>query len=381
MVRYIGFLYGRQECVFVMVLDVLVVGASPAGLSAAREAADSGVKVLLLDRKTDWQEHHPANTFFESMWRRTGLPLPSKCVTHRLDGMQLVSPGGHELEIDMKGYAFDRPEFDRWLAGRVQTAGGEIRLGCEATGLLRGKGEAVCGVLVPATGLRPTWHPEDVAWAREALCVAPGAGDAARFRYYLGSCSPGWKATFSPVGGDIIGIGVYVRRHGTDVTSFFDKHMRRVAEELGETPRVIQTWGGGDPIFTVPRWLVADGLALAGGCAGQSGIAFGIVAGQIAGRVAAGAAVEGNAEAARLAGYPGEWKKALGADYRRGRFARELVRRLSDDELDRVAGLFEGQNNTELAGKSMSGMAMEVIKTCLKRDPGALGLLGVFIRR
>jgi flavin-dependent dehydrogenase len=143
----------------------------------------------------------------------------------------------------------------------------------------------------------------------------------------------------------------------------------------------LQVWDAGDPIATLPRELVADGLALAGGCAGQSGIAFGIAAGAICGRVAAGATAYADVRAARLSDYPKAWRCALGADYRRGRFALEAVRRMRDAELDRVAQVFEGHDLTPMLGRSTAGLAARVLGACLRRDPGALGGLRALARR
>jgi flavin-dependent dehydrogenase len=156
--------------------------------------------------------------------------------------------------------------------------------------------------------------------------------------------------------------------------------MKRVSDELGQKPKVLKTWDCGDPIFTIPGKFTGKGLALTGGCAGQSGIAFGIVAGGICGRVAAEAAVSGDVKNRSLGEYPRAWKKTLGANYRQGRFALELVRRLRDDELDRVAHLFTERGLNHLMDKSLPGLTLSIINTCLHEDPAALFMLKAFFR-
>jgi flavin-dependent dehydrogenase len=106
-----------------------------------------------------------------------------------------------------------------------------------------------------------------------------------------------------------------------------------------------------------------------------------MVAGRICGKVAAGAAAADDVKKKQLLAYESEWRKELGANYRQGRFALELVRRMRDDELDRVALLFGERGLTLLLGKSTYGIALNVITTCLRKDPGALRMLGAFLRR
>ena len=57
--------------------EVLVVGASVAGLCAAYSAARGGAETLLLDAAAEIGAHsNPATLLMEPLWRRTGLPLP-----------------------------------------------------------------------------------------------------------------------------------------------------------------------------------------------------------------------------------------------------------------------------------------------------------------
>ena len=70
-------------------------------------------------------------------------------------------------------------------------------------------------------------HREDIAWAMEADIELPGLGEERLFQYWIGSISPGWKATFSPAGGDRATLGVFVRGHGQNVQPFFRSFLSR----------------------------------------------------------------------------------------------------------------------------------------------------------
>ncbi|MDK2940468.1 MAG: digeranylgeranylglycerophospholipid reductase, partial [Methanolobus sp.] len=65
--------------------DIIVIGASPAGVMAARNASAKGCKVILLDKKEAvGVPTHPANTFFKGMFDRTGEEVDQSYVIKNL---------------------------------------------------------------------------------------------------------------------------------------------------------------------------------------------------------------------------------------------------------------------------------------------------------
>jgi len=58
-------------------MGVLVIGASLAGLCAPYSAARAGATTLLIDAAPEvGARPDPATLLMESLWRRTGLPVP-----------------------------------------------------------------------------------------------------------------------------------------------------------------------------------------------------------------------------------------------------------------------------------------------------------------
>ncbi|MHC1631585.1 MAG: geranylgeranyl reductase family protein [Methanotrichaceae archaeon] len=360
--------------------DVLVVGASPAGIMAATSAAEKGSGVILLDRNMG-SFNHPANTFFDGMLHRAGLEANKEYVLHNLDGMHIISPRGYSLEIAAPGYFIDRAKFDELYLKKAEHQGVEL-LKCEALGtdLLDNKrkvktdqGSIDAKVVIDAggaesklatqAGLSPLRHPEDVAWAMEAVIESPDIGEEKFFEYWVGSMAPGWKATFSPGGEDKATLGVFVRRQGRNLKPFLDGFVERFKNYKNiNNLKIISVNRGGDPIATLPGEIVSNSLMVTGSACGQSGMVYSMHAGSICGAIAALAVNSGDVSKKTLSRYEQQWKKEFYWEYRLGRASLETLRQMSDEEIDLlIKGLMKKNLDFKgsLAKKSISaGLAL-----------------------
>ncbi|MDF1557048.1 MAG: NAD(P)/FAD-dependent oxidoreductase [ANME-2 cluster archaeon] len=383
--------------------DVVVIGASPAGIMAARNAAMQGADVILLDRKENMgHPPHPANTFFTFMMDRSCEPILDTYVVNRLRGMKIISPGGMVVDIETPGFFIDRSMFDIHYRTELVNAGVDIRPGTEVLSVIRaGKlfristsdGVLVSRLVIAADGiesktaarmgLKTTRYPGDIAWAVEAEVRAPGIGEPDMFEYYIGKHSPGWKSTYSPAGGDLATLGVYVRRHGREVSDFFDRWVERFAKLKGygtNDIEIIARYTGGDPIATVPHQMVADGFMVTGGAAGQSGIGYGMRAGQICGEVAAEAVAADDVSKKRLREYPKRWRGEFASEYWMGRIGLELVRKMTDKEIDTVVSVFSGRDLSSLKGTPLV-QGMKTGLFVVRHKPSALWAYRALLRR
>ena len=372
--------------------DIIVIGGSPAGLATARQASSLGCRVLLLDKKEAiGNSPHPANTFFKGMFDRAGEVVDSSYLLRELRGAKLVAPSGGTVEIISPAYFLDRPAFDRFYAQKTIDAGVEILTGIETHNIIRKDGEmtvstsegvyssplvvisnGISSNLASLCGLSPIRYPRDIAWAKEAVIEADGIGEPDMFEYYLGSLAPGWKCTYSPCGGNRATLGTYVRRHGTDVSSFFDRWVDKFKKLKGIYDlEVLEPSTGGDPIITIPKDILADGLMLVGGTAGQSGIGYSMHAGNICGKVAADAVKKGDFSTRTLSDYRRGWNKAYRMEHWLGRIGLETLRKMDDREIDRVMQVFEGKDMSFLKGTPMH-KSMQVSMYMLRHDPLAM---------
>ncbi len=316
--------------------------------------------MILLDKDMGGSFDHPANTFFDGMFSRAGLAVEREYVLHDLEGMHIISPGGCVLDIPAPGRFIDRPRFDALYLERAEWAGADLMRGEARSAPLSGSGRrvetdsgeiearvvidasGVDGLIARREGLSPLRHPEDIAWAAEAVVELPGLGEERRFEYFVGSISPGWKATFSPGGGDMATLGVFVRGHGRDVRPFLDRFIEafkkyKSADYDVREMKIVSINRGGDAIATLPGEIVSNSLMATGAAAGMSGMAYAMRAGTIAGEVAALAAASGDVSKRSLSAYVRRWNREFGLEYRMGRASLLTLGRMKDEEIDQLA--------------------------------------------
>ena len=373
-------------------VDIIVIGASPAGLMAARDACQKGSTVLLLERKQEiGNPPHPANSFFKGMFDKCGEKADPSYVVHYLKGMKIISPSGRVIEVETPGYAIDKTKFDKFYAEKIVKAGVELRTGIEvhgiekegtnfvvwtSAGIFRSKlvivSDGINSKMASLLGLKTIKHPEDIAWGIELEVKAPNLGKPDMFEYYIGNHAPGWKTTYAPRGGDNAAIGAYVRRCGKDATPYLKAWVEnfKKLKGLGEL-EVIRELSGGDPIVTIPNEYTTDGIMVVGGAAGQSGIGYAMRAGQICGDVAANAVKKGDVSKKSLSEYRKVWEKEFKAEHYIGRMGLETLRKMTDREIDEMVAVFEKEDLSFIHGSSIE-QAMQVFTFLLKKKPSAL---------
>lgn len=372
--------------------DIIVIGASPAGLMAARNACEKGASVLLLEKKEEiGHPPHPANSFFKGMLDKCGEKADPSYVLHYLKGMKIISPSGRTVEVEATGYSIDKTAFDRFYANKIMKTGVELRTGVKVQDIQKegerftvntfaGKftsklviiSDGINSKMASLVGLKTMKHPEDIAWGIELDIKSPGLGKPKMFEYYVGNHAPGWKTTYSPRGGDNAAIGAYVRRCGTDATPYLNAWVENFKKLKGlEEFEVVRKLSGGDPIVTIPGEYITDGIMVAGGAAGQSGIGYAMRAGQICGDVAADAISKGDVSKSALSEYRKIWEKEFLAEHYVGRIGLETLRKMTDREIDEMAKVFEKEDLSFIHGSSIE-QAMQVFAFMLKKKPSAI---------
>ena len=356
--------------------EVLVVGASVAGLCAAYSAARGGAETLLLDAAPEIGAHpNPATLLMEPLWRRTGLPLPEGAVERGLSGVRVGGPSGAGPLFRLCAFHLNRHLFDRGLAELATEAGATVRSGVRVRGALSSGGVLTqdgpvrASVTVFADGVNsavrrimPTMrNPWEVAWGLAQLLESPGLGKPLYCEVRFGSFAPGWRAQLNPLGGSQASLWTFVRGVSRGELKGCAERARR--SFLGaEDTRILEERRGADPAFVVPYRIAGDGVMACGAAAGQGGLEYGARAGLVAGEVAAKAVGARNASRRALRQYERTWRRETAAEDLLMRWGMQALRHLSDTELDE---LFKGLSGVEIGERELLAL--------LRGDPrGAL---------
>ena len=125
--------------------DVLVIGAGPAGSSAARFAAKGGADVIIIDKKSEiGAPKRCAEGVSKRIFEKLDIEMDPHWVTNEISGVRFVAPDGtdiwlDETQIDLPdaGYVLERKVFDKHMAAEAAREGAEIRIKTQAKGLKR----------------------------------------------------------------------------------------------------------------------------------------------------------------------------------------------------------------------------------------------------
>lgn len=124
--------------------DVIIIGASCAGLVAARDLAHDGLSTLVLDSRTDFDT--PDRTWIVTPRIRELLDFDiGESIIHKTDVMELHADGEfRRIHLEEPDLIIERPAFRKVLAREARRAGVEVRLGSRVSEIdLSGAGYGV----------------------------------------------------------------------------------------------------------------------------------------------------------------------------------------------------------------------------------------------
>ncbi len=113
--------------------DVIIIGAGPAGCTAARQLACSGYKVLLVEKFKLPRNKSCSGILIKKsidlVKRYFGEDVPehTKCMPMENRGMVITDDKGQEFRFEQEGWNIWRSSFDYWLATKAAQASAELR--------------------------------------------------------------------------------------------------------------------------------------------------------------------------------------------------------------------------------------------------------------
>ncbi|HXY47107.1 MAG TPA: NAD(P)/FAD-dependent oxidoreductase [Thermoplasmata archaeon] len=356
-----------------MKTDVLVIGGGPAGSMAAKWAAKSGAKVLLIEKRQEIGSPVRCGEGMSKDWLHEVGITPGRWINLEVEGARIYSPSEKVFEINEKhagnevGYVVERDGFDKQLAIDAANAGVEVKLKTAALGLLKEGGRVVGAkvkefgqtyeVRAPVTIGADGFESQVGRWAGIPTNIAMRDMDTClQYRmtnvdcdvrycdFFLGTVAPGGYVWVFPKAQGLanVGIGVQVSKvqNPADARTYLD---RWIEHHPGYAKgKKIDMVGGGVSISPPLKQTVADGIMLVGDAARMidpltgGGIANGCIAGKICGTVAAGAVQAGTPTKEFFQKYEKGWRARLEEKLYRNWLAKEKLVTLSDETFDKI---------------------------------------------
>ncbi|MCI4369328.1 MAG: geranylgeranyl reductase family protein [Thermoplasmata archaeon] len=296
--------------------DVVVVGAGPAGSSAARFASAGGARTLLVDQRemlgapVQCGEFLPAphelvdllgcRSVIEEAYR-----IPPETVLRRTSTMACVSPYGHRYTFPLEGMSVSRRAFDQALASDAQKAGAELRYPAGVTKVRDevvefARGPSASGkVIIGADGPVSTvargfgFAPERELF--RMITASVQGSFPPEIALYFGRVAPGGYAWVIPKDGEAnVGLGVTHLPSGQGLSALLDRFLAK--EHLGPAKERTRWWV---PVGAPPESAVRGRAMFCGDAANLvmatngAGIPSAMLSGRDAGVVAAAHVADG----------------------------------------------------------------------------------------
>ena len=353
--------------------DVIVVGAGPAGSTAARFATEAGASVLLLEK--DREIGLPVRCA-EGVGEK-GIELVVKLqpnwLAQKISGVIFYPPNEERVSVESNdvGYVLDRKIFDYELAELAANAGANVLTKAYVNGLLfedgrvagvkllyLGKSYEIHAKLVIGAdgiesrvgrwaGLKTRIAMKDMETCAQVTAANIDAEDSYCHFYFSHKNCPGGYIWIFPKGDGLANVGLGISGEYAKnkppidyLNEFLALHYPKAA--------LLTTVVGGVPCAPTLEKIIADGLMLVGDAAHQAnpvsggGITSGMIAAKIAGQIAGAAISEGDVSAKRLSEYVKRWNKSEGNKHKVFYKLKKFIFDLTDEDLDKTARLLLG---------------------------------------
>ena len=362
--------------------DVIVVGAGPAGVSAAKSAAGVGAKTLLLEMNWRIMAMKPCGMAVSRETLKTAEVEPSPSLIHNEAYAIVYAPNMKSIKLHGTGYLINKTMLLQEIACQAAERGAEIHVGERVLSVRRvdklmnvetNRGVYETSVVIGADGYNSTVAKclgirEKSEPIPTIQCIMAGCRikDPHAVRFYLGNeIAPKGYAWIFPWNERVAEVGIGVR--GAPIKPYLDKFIKMFEDELGRA-QIIDYRGAPVPVGGVISEFIQDNAILIGDAAGMvipltgGGIHSSISSGLAAGEVSGKAALEGDVSKDRLMEFVEKYRPWL-TRIKRSLKVLRVLENLSDDDLNLLAEVLEERDIIDLAnGLDVLRVARKLLK-------------------
>jgi digeranylgeranylglycerophospholipid reductase len=324
--------------------DIVIVGAGPAGSSAAFSSASKGIKVALLEKEDSVAETVRTSgvTWIQNIKE---YKIPEDCY-NPIKNYSFCSPNNEVTISDTVARAavLDVRKTYRWLAQQAENQGADIFVKTNVKDVIKNQGGDIVGIVANTPEGNVSFFGKIIIDASGFGSIVSksmgfvtqwekfGAGaeyevkaenvDPQTWWLMVGQkYSPAGYAWIFPISNEIVRIGVGVGKpdSSVDPTERLKQLMDSKEGPIGRLGKItpIEFHYGLIPNDGLSRKTVYNNLILVGDSAGQAnplvleGIRYAIKFGRVAGNVAVSALRSGNTDESALMPYEDNWRKEI----------------------------------------------------------------------
>ena len=379
--------------------DIIIIGAGPSGTCCAKRLAEKGFSVKVFDRRAEIGNPKRCGEGLSESTQELIGKIPERCIARRIKGARIYAPNGKYLEAVLKegGFVLERKIFDKWLAEEAVKAGAEIQSNTFISSLTKNDGyfngvrgeflgeefEEKAKMIVCATGAESPLRKQALGiYSKLNLidsCLQYEMSgieiDSDFIHIYLGNeLSPRGYAWVFPKGKNRANVGVGIipeeRKAKFYLEKFIDAH-----PEI-KKGSIIEVNAGCVPVGGMEKDMVTNGFLVCGEAAHHvnpihgGGIKEAIISGQLAADVIADCLKKNDVSKKALSIFNDVWWENRGNHLKNVEKLREVVEKLSDEDLNDLAGALKPEDIIEFS----RGAKLSVLAKILMRKPKLLTL-------
>src|SRR3989344_1228736 len=369
------------------IYDVAVVGAGPAGGSAAMHVSKEGLKTIVLEEHPQiGNPVHCGECLSDFALQRLDLKPPQKAIAKEAKGIRVIFPDRSESRLNEKGYVLEKHEFEKWLANEAEKNGAEISLNTRMLDLKRQSGywELDCGekkisakIVIDASGVasiiskRLNINQSFKTVSGIQYEVLDVKTDGYIDFYMWPKLAPRGYCWMIPKNEGRANVGL-VTDEKTKVRGYLEEFIK---EPEFNGKKIVKIFGGTIPASGPLSRTYGEGLMLIGDAAGftspmfEGGSHLSLMSGRMAAGVAAEAIYESNFTERKFSEYEAMWKKEF-PPYSKIVRGKDDFYSFSDEELNVIAKQLPKEfNNFTVLDKILVGAKLLVNKPSLiKRE-------------